>query len=413
MAILGGAEDTKISRDHARIEHRDGKWWITDLGSRNGTWVQGQRVTGTAALRTDDVIRVGDTLLIFAACSNQGFFDDGMVSISAPMVAIRSNLSSIARDDVSVLITGETGTGKEVVAQLLHGESGRSGRLVTVNCGALTETLLASELFGHTKGAFTGASDAREGFFRQAEGGTLFLDEIGEMPLSFQVRLLRVLETRRVHPVGAARDVPINVRVVAATNRDLPSALRGGTFRADLFARIAQRQLHLPPLRERRADIPFLIHRLLGRRSAFERPLALPLMHRLLLHPWPFNVRGLLNVLLLADQLCPPGTPLSLVPEVERVLEAEVALMPPTLDLPLELAPLAEPPAPEPPSEPTTPSAPAASALPPGAPPRILLEAMLREHRGRVAEIARRLGCKRQQLYAWFNHYQLSPDSFR
>jgi DNA-binding NtrC family response regulator len=133
----------------------------------------------------------------------------------------------------------------------------------------------------------------------------------------------------------------------------------------------------------------------------------------LLLHPWPFNVRGLLNVLLLADQLCPPGTPLSLVPEVERVLEAEIALLPPTLDLPLEIAPLAPPSAPELPAAPKTPNAPPVAALPPGTPPRILLEAMLQEHRGRVSEIARRLGCKRQQLYTWFSHYQLSPESFR
>jgi DNA-binding NtrC family response regulator len=410
---LLGIEDSKISRHHARIEQREGRWWLVDLGSRNGTWLQGQRVSGAVPLRLGEVIRVGDTLLVFMACSPRGFFEDGLVSVSAPMVAIRETIARVARDDASVLISGETGTGKEVVAQLLHGEGERRGQLVTVNCGALTESLLASELFGHVKGAFTGASDAREGLFRQAEGGTLFLDEIGEMPPPMQVRLLRVLETRVVRPVGGARDVPVNVRVVAATNRDLPTALREGTFRPDLYARLAQRQIVLPPLRERRADIPFLIHRLLGRRSAFERPLSLALMHRLLLHPWPFNVRGLLNVLLLADQVCPPGTPLSLTPEIEQVLRTEASLVapgdppaPPPQDLPV-LAPTLSPAA-TPPAVP-----PALAPLSSGAPPRILLEAMLQEHKGHVSDVARRLGCKRQQLYAWFSYYQLSPESFR
>jgi DNA-binding NtrC family response regulator len=370
------------------------------------------------------VIRIGDTLLVFAACSPRGFSEDGLVSVSASMVAIRETISHIARDEVSVLITGETGTGKEVVAQLLHAEGERRGRLVTVNCGALTESLLASELFGHTRGAFTGASDAREGLFRQADGGTLFLDEIGEMPPPMQVRLLRVLETRVVHPVGGSREVPVNVRVVAATNRDLPAALREGAFRPDLYARLAQRQLSLPPLRERRADIPFLIHRLLGRRGAFERPLGLQLMHRLLLHPWPFNVRGLLNVLLLADQVCPPGTPLSLTPEIERVLQVETTLLgreDPLPENPPHLLPAAGPPeiASTPPVAltPQVASTPIASTpltpLSSGAPPRILLEVMLQEHKGRVSDVARRLGCKRQQLYAWFSHYQLDPEAFR
>jgi DNA-binding NtrC family response regulator len=288
-----------------------------------------------------------------------------------------------------VLITGETGTGKEMVAQELHARSGRKGRLVSLNCAAIPEGLLASELFGHTRGAFTGASDARDGLFRAADGGTLFLDEIGEMPLALQVQLLRVLETRMVRPVGSTRDVPVDVRIVAATNRDLPAALQENSFRPDLYVRLAQWQVRLPPLRERRADIPFLARALLERRGASGRRMTMELMGALLEHSWPFNVRGLLNVLTAADIGSPADGPLSLCSEVRQSLDADEAILSPT----------------------ATSSAPRPPA---GVPlPREIIERTLRATGGRVAEAARRLGCTRQQLYRWIAAHQIDVDKLR
>jgi DNA-binding NtrC family response regulator len=384
--------DGKMSREHVLLQQEGKHWTLKDLGSRNGTWLQGKRLGNQPVpLPFNSVLRTGDTLMVFALGSPRAISQGPLIGASAEMGAIRASIQSVAQTSTTVLITGETGTGKEMVAQELHTRSARKGRLVSLNCAAIPEGLLASELFGHTKGSFTGASDARDGLFRAADGGTLFLDEIGEMPLSLQVQLLRVLETKTVRPVGSTRDIPVDVRVVAATNRDLPAAIQGGAFRPDLYVRLAQWQVRLPPLRERRADVPFLVEALLERRGQKGRKMTLELASALLLHAWPFNVRGLLNILTAAEIGCPGDGPLALCPEVSQTLDMEQALA--------GRSPAPREPAPTPRTN--------------GAPPRAVLERLLSENGGRIADVARHLGCTRQQIYRWIALHQINVDKLR
>ncbi len=221
---------------------------------------------------------------------------------SAVMTRLYDQLARIADAEASVLITGESGTGKEFVAKALHGRSGRRERpFVAVNCAALPDTLLESELFGHMKGAFTDARSDRKGLFLQAEGGTLLLDEIGEMPLSMQAKLLRALEESKVRPVGSEREIPFDVRLLAATNRDLETAVEDGRFRQDLFFRINVIQIDVPPLRSRGADILLLaqhfVEQFAGRAKKEVRGISEPVAEKLLAYAWPGNVRELRNVI--------------------------------------------------------------------------------------------------------------------
>ncbi len=221
---------------------------------------------------------------------------------SPAMQAIYAQLAQLAETDTSVLITGQSGTGKELVARSIHRRSRRaSAPLVAVNCAALPETLLESELFGHTKGAFTDARGERKGLFVEANGGTLFLDEIGELPLSMQVKLLRVLEQRTVRPVGGDREIPIDVRLISATNRDLETAVEEHTFREDLFYRINVIQIELPPLRQRGSDILLIaqhyINDFASRMNKSVSGLDPSAAERLLNYTWPGNVRELRNVI--------------------------------------------------------------------------------------------------------------------
>ena len=223
-----------------------------------------------------------------------------MLGQSAPMRRLATRLQKAANADAPVLLTGETGTGKELAARALHRASHRAGApFVAVNCAALPEALLESELFGHTKGAFTDAREARRGLFVEAGGGTLFLDEVGEMPLALQPKLLRVLQEGQVRPVGADRSVPVGCRVVSATNRDLKLAVAQGGFRSDLFYRLAVIRLELPPLRHRVGDILLLAQRFLERAAARNHSevegLTRPVAQALLAYDWPGNVRELEN----------------------------------------------------------------------------------------------------------------------
>ncbi len=222
---------------------------------------------------------------------------------SSPAIhEVREVVEKVAPGRTTVLISGESGVGKEVVARAIHRRSGRADQpFVAVNCGAIPEGLIESELFGHEKGSFTGAIEARAGLFEVAGTGTLFLDEVGELPPPMQVRLLRALQERRIRRVGGARDLPVAARIVAATNRDLTLEVQRGNFREDLYYRLNVISLHVPPLRERQEDIPaFLEHYL--RRFALEQgrpvPRLAPETERVLLaHGWPGNVRELANVI--------------------------------------------------------------------------------------------------------------------
>jgi DNA-binding NtrC family response regulator len=226
---------------------------------------------------------------------------DGLVGRSAGMLGVYKQIALACSSDAPVLVTGETGTGKELVARAIHRHGSRSSRpFVPVNCGALPEGLLESELFGHLRGAFTGAVADKKGLFEEARGGTIFLDEIGEMSPALQVRLLRVLETGEVRPVGATRAMSVDVRVIAATHRDLERAVREGGFRQDLFYRLHVFAVHVPPLRERLADVPLLaahflaVFRARGRGAA---SLSAGALAALAGHDWPGNVRELENTL--------------------------------------------------------------------------------------------------------------------
>ncbi len=247
-----------------------------------------------------------------------------IVTRSPAMEEVLRRAKLAAQGEAAVLICGESGTGKELLARAIHRASPRAaGPFVALNCGAIPEPLLESELFGHARGAFTGATEERPGLLRSAQGGTLLLDEIGDMPLNLQVKLLRVLQDREVRPVGATRVFPVDVRVIAATHRDLEREVREGRFREDLYYRIHVVRLEIPPLAERREDIPLLAEHFLrrlaersGRRVAGFAPEAMEL---LLNAPWPGNVRQLANVVEHAFTLCTASLiPADLVREALR-----------------------------------------------------------------------------------------------
>lgn len=245
-------------------------------------------------------------------------FSEKLIFQSRVMAELVELALLAAESDVTVYISGATGTGKEVIAEAIHNAGARKHHaFVAVNCGAIPEQLLESELFGHEKGAFTGAQLRHEGLFRSADGGTVFLDEIGDMPLALQVKLLRVLQDFSVRPVGSVKAFPVNVRIISATHRDLDEAVRDGDFREDLFYRLKVVPLHIPPLAERRDDIPLLVAHYLRafivKQGTESKHFAPDAMEYLIAAPWPGNVRQLNNVVELCATLCRTQTiPLSL-----------------------------------------------------------------------------------------------------
>lgn len=226
---------------------------------------------------------------------------EGIVGVSSSLRSVLSEVSQVAPTDSTVLITGETGTGKELIARAIHNRSRRSSRpFVSVNCAAIPPSLIASELFGHEKGAFTGAVQRRQGRFELADGGTIFLDEIGELPLEIQVMLLRVLQEREFERLGSSRPIRVNVRIITATNRDLEAAIDDNKFRSDLYYRLNVFPIELPPLRARLEDIPILVeyftHRLARRAAKRINTISQKTLRLLQSHDWPGNVRELQNV---------------------------------------------------------------------------------------------------------------------
>jgi DNA-binding NtrC family response regulator len=221
-----------------------------------------------------------------------------LIGSSQAMREVQKLIGMAAASDATVLVTGETGTGKELVARALHENSARAGKpFVAVNCAAIPAELLESELFGHVRGAFSGAVTDRVGRFRQADGGTLLLDEIGDMTLAMQAKILRVLQEREITPVGSTRAEKVDLRIVAATHQNLEQAVRGGLFREDLFYRLNVIPIHLPPLRERPADIIALAEHFLAASSDQAKTLSTEAVRRLLAHHWPGNVRELKNLM--------------------------------------------------------------------------------------------------------------------
>ena len=290
--------DREVSRLHAELEPTDRGTWVRDLGSRNGTFVDDLQV-GAAMLPDGARIRVGGTDIMLRYPTEASPVElwptdsfGGLIGASTPMRELFAQMSRVAQSDAPVLILGETGTGKELVARAIHDASSRAGGpFVIVDCAALASSLIEGELFGHARGAFTGAVGARAGSFEAAHGGTIFLDEIGELPLALQPKLLRVLESRTVKRLGESEHRQIDVRLVAATHRDLRRMVNAAAFREDLYFRVAVLPLMLPPLRARKPDIGLLFKHFLNGRRPVE-----PVSERELADmPWLGNVRELRN----------------------------------------------------------------------------------------------------------------------
>ncbi|HEY1695638.1 MAG TPA: sigma 54-interacting transcriptional regulator [Polyangiaceae bacterium] len=416
-----------VSRQHARISFDGTRWVLTDLGSRNGTMVDGAFVTSEVELEHLHEIRVGDALFKFVATAADryaAYHIDGRVLAARrtrqmealvggwQMDAIAAELERIAPTQLSCVLTGETGTGKEVAARELHRVSGRRGSLQAINCAAIPHNLLESELFGYRRGAFSGADRDKPGLIKLADGGTLFLDEIGDMPLEAQAKLLRVLQSREVFPLGATAPEVVDVRVVCATHRDLQQFVKEGKFRGDLYARIGEHVVRLPPLRERKEDVYRLARLFVARYGRGDLTFSFSFVVALLHHDWPFNVRELESCIKRAAALTEGD-----VIDVAQLPDAIASLMrdygsrsiaPPSASSEAERSESRLPP-----SFSATPSVPpvASSRRPP--PTETELRDLLSRHRGNIAAVGRDLGKERMQVHRWMKRYGISLEEYR
>jgi DNA-binding NtrC family response regulator len=369
--------DRRMSVVHAHLRLVSDGWSLEDASSKNGTRVNGLDVARTI-LRTGDLVEVGRSFFVFRDNVPHPARADapepplGLATRKPALARQFENLTTIARSSVAIIVHGDTGTGKELIARAVHDLSGRTGPLQALNCGALSRSLLESELFGYRKGAFSGANEDRPGLIRAADKGTLFLDEIGDLPLDGQAALLRVLQEGELLPVGGVKPVPVDVRIVAATHRDLGEMVERETFRADLLGRLTGFTVVLPPLRARREDLGALLRTLLARHApspAAPIELSAAAIRALYAYPWPGNVRELEKVistaLLLAD-----GLPI----DQEHLPD------------PVRAAPTEEP-------------APALSEYDSSDSGRDRLEGLLARHQGNVNAVARELRTSRTQIH--------------
>lgn len=366
--------DERMSKSHFLVVCPGADFECADVGSTNGTFVDGG--TGkTARLVHGSVIRAGNTLFV--------------VSFKDPARDVADSASRIAATAIPVLLQGETGTGKEVLARAIHAQSGRSGPFVPLNCATLSRELLAAELFGHARGAFSGANAARPGLFRSAESGTLFLDEIGDLPLDLQPALLRALEERKVRPVGSDQEISVDVRVIAATHVDLEQAVQARSFRADLYARLAHVILRLPPLRERRDEVLSL-----AAEFAPSLHFSTNAAEALLLWHWPHNIRELRSLLEVQQLLNQRQGSVRLSDLAERIPAAAKRIR-----------------------ERRANSAGRSESGPPEPHPSAALRAQLLQlfetHQGNVSKIAAQLGKPRAQVYRWLKVAGLDVSALR
>jgi DNA-binding NtrC family response regulator len=364
--------DERMSKLHLLIAATGSELTCADAGSTNGTFVNGL-ATGSVTLRHGDVLRAGDTLFV--------------VSQGDWMAHTRESAMLAAKTTFPILLQGETGTGKELLARMIHEASGRTGPFIPLNCATLSRELAAAELFGHIRGAFSGALNARPGLFRAGSGGTLFLDEIGDLPLEIQPAFLRALEERKVRPVGGDHEQSVDVRLLAATNADLEGAAKNGTFRADLLARLAHVVLRLPPLRERRTDILTLAQEF-APRVRFSPNAA----EALLLWNWPRNVRELRAAVEVASLLGPERT-VALRDLRDRLPDAAERVKARRPD--------------------SSGNGAGATEVRQLADRHHQLRTLLEAHRGNVSKVADELGKPRAQVYRWVKALGLDVDEFR
>ncbi|MBX3201025.1 MAG: sigma 54-interacting transcriptional regulator [Labilithrix sp.] len=425
-----------VSRQHARIysrvdpvTHREA-WLLQDLGSRNGTMVDGGYV-GELELEPNHEIRVGDAIFKFMDAGVEkcvAYRIDGRVAGErkaklftdlvggAQIDHIAADIERIAPKELSAVILGETGTGKEVIARGIHRLSGRRGSLQAINCAAIPHNLLESELFGYRRGAFSGADRDKPGLIKLADEGTLFLDEIGDMPLDAQAKLLRVLQSREVFPLGATTPERVDIRIVCATHRDLYQYVKEGKFRGDLLARLNEHVVRLPPLRERKEDI-LLLARSFGER--YGRPniqFTFSFIVALLHYDWPFNVRELESCIKRGVALT-DGAQLDTVHLPDAISEHMKGYGErPRLSLPSNLpaTPLIE----HAPGGPAERSSLSPGSLPSGgarrgAPTEEELRGLLERHRGNIAAVGRELGKERMQVHRWLKRYNIDLSHYR
>jgi DNA-binding NtrC family response regulator len=300
--------DTLVSRYHATLRRTIDGIELLDVGSTNGTFVGGVRLgRGSVFVPSGAALTLGKTTVVVEEGETRVTASPalpplpGVIGASPATLALVEQVHGLSRSEVAVLLLGESGTGKEVLARAIHASSPRaSGPFEVIDCGALSSTLFASELFGHERGAFTGADRKHVGAFERANGGTLLLDELGELPMDQQVALLGAIERRRIRRVGGSTEIPIDVRILAATHRDLRAAVNANRFRLDLYYRLAVVMLRLPPLRERPGDVAALVEHFLAQEEATGEVRALvspAVLQRLERHDWPGNVRELRNVI--------------------------------------------------------------------------------------------------------------------
>ncbi|HMI91898.1 MAG TPA: sigma 54-interacting transcriptional regulator [Polyangiales bacterium] len=379
---------TRVSRRHAQVElAADARsWQLEDLQSRNGTFVNGERVE-RAQLRDGDVIRIGSTLLLFqfldaAACARVLEADSvgmaGLIGHGHGLARVREAIRT-APQSAPTLVLGETGVGKELVARAIHDHSGRSGPFAPVNCAALPSNLAESELFGHVRGAFTGA-DARRGLFGRADHGTLFMDEIGELSAEVQAKVLRALAIGEVRPVGSDHARQLDVRIIAATNVDLEGAVASGRFRADLYARLMSHIIAVPPLRERREDVLDLTRHFL--RSASGAEITPDCAEALLIYGWPYNVRELEQVLTAVESVVRQRGTLELTDLPQRIRHQVESRLEPVQVMPSSPSPLLD-------------------MRRNAVPTADELQAAMRAYNGNVARVASFFRKDRRQIYRW------------
>ncbi len=440
--------EAAVSRYHARIELEPEGFVIRDVGSTNGTLVNGKKVM-RHRLVEQDVVRVGDSVFRFAAneairysayritgekderrCPPHGILDPLLVG-GMQIDRVLDHIAKLARTGLSVVVHGESGTGKELVARELHRWSGRRGPFQAINCAAIPPNLLESELFGHRRGAFTGAAQDKLGLVQAASGGTVFLDEIGDLPLEAQAKLLRVLQEREVTPVGGTHPVKVDVRFVSATHRHLESLVAEGRFRGDLFARICEASVTLPPLRARREDLFRLVRHFLHKSGAAETALDVGTMLALAHYDFPYNVRELESAIRLSLAMA-QGQPIEvrhLPTIIQRALEAQT--VDPAQGMPPRAAPAMSPmayaatyrmPAAAPAGphavasggdEEREPTAEFDAAARGPAPSEDELRALLARYQGNVAAVGREYGKERMQVHRWMKRYGIDPDAYR
>lgn len=330
-------DDKKVSAVHLEVLATERGVRLRDLGSRNGSFIGDTRV-GEVFLTKPAFITCGDSILEFAPSGPEqvevpevnGF--GPLVGTSSGMRSVFERLRKAAPTDLTVLVLGETGCGKELVAQAIHQASHRANKpFVVVDCGAIPASLAESALFGHERGSFTGAVDKRLSPFIEADGGTIFLDELGELPLDVQPKLLRALAEQRIKSVGSNSYRPVNVRVIAATRRDLVREVNSASFRSDLYFRVAQVKVELPALRQRLEDIPALVRKMMedmGDKNAYNR-ITNDSLERLMRHDWPGNVRELRNVVAVAMAFAKDG-PIDLAQHLAPLVGSSTADSTPT-----------------------------------------------------------------------------------